>query len=100
MKQHISVEQLNELSDKGKEKLRKWVLEKRYYSTLNPIRNKELPLLSIGQMIEFLDYRVKGWQYTNDPLGKYWTIWSSTDKKFESKELADALWEACKKVLK
>ena len=51
-------------------------------------------------MIEFLDYRVKGWQYTNDPLGKYWTIWSSTDKKFESKELADALWEACKEVLK
>ena len=84
MKQHISIEQLNELSDKGKERLREWwkpslydvvldngeigviqdVVEYGFYLdsenqwiifTDSPKHPfKALPLLSIGQMIELI----------------------------------------------
>ena len=67
MKQHITPEQLNELSDKSKDKLRKWW--KPEVGDINQDghayvvshkselfkKTKDLPLLSIGQMIEFLD---------------------------------------------
>ena len=65
MKQNISIEQLNELSDKGKEKLRKWWIPKDGDISIDPLWTGEqfwsvdsdkdaLPLLSIGQMYEFL----------------------------------------------
>lgn len=87
MKQHITVEQLNELSEKGKETLLLWCIEHRYYETLNPIRDAIIPLLSIGQMIEYLDeykpiYRTKMW------------------KEIRAYRMCNQLWEAVKEILK
>lgn len=118
MKQRITTEQLNELDDKQKEKLKKWFkpkwgdlvkvnFEKKISeepSTLinlddhindgivvNPEEIKdELPLLSIGQMIEFLD---DGSLEFKDRDAKV-IVWEW------NKELCDELWERVKEKLK
>lgn len=69
MKQNISITDLNELSDTGKERLREWWDKKLPYESAknltetsqwlseqvgNMVKLKHLPLLSIGQLIEFL----------------------------------------------
>lgn len=97
MKQHITPKQLNELSEKGKEKLRKW-LEKHpleYKFTVG----KPSAILSIGKMIEFLgdDKAAKamltGWEQDN--LG-----WEGQCLDLvHIDKLCDALWKAVKKVL-
>jgi len=85
MKQHITIEQLNELSDEQWVRLKKW--------------NKDMSLLSIGQMIEFLDEE-----------DDYFKTWYRQGKSKISKEcrtfewlydteLCNALWEAVKEVL-
>lgn len=128
MKQSISLEQLNELSDGQKEKLRNmwtpqlgdWIvdvegmegpIEDRKKDGGDPLysyggkwvteKAKCLPLLSIGQMIALLD-----------PVGR--TIFTfcnmiavepsiyevSVDgKKFYGANMCDALWEAVKQIL-
>lgn len=84
MKQHITIEQLNELSDKGKERLRKWVKDNGYYNESADKLSKKMgfrsdgTLLSIGQMIELL------------ATGAY---------IFEYEALCDSLWQACKEIL-
>ena len=115
MKQHITIEQLRELSEEGSKRLLVWILSKKY-SFNGP------SLLSIGRMIEFLYEEFvsvkllnnsavvinNGWgskQYTggtgcrvtvvtNDSL----THFSVKDYPFKH-ELCDALWEAVKEVL-
>lgn len=114
MKQHISIENLNELTDEQKEKLREWwkaeinsSMEKGVYSE----ETKEiLPLLSIGQCIQFLIENCKldeGDPYpsltfhkqtdeycmSNLGIGLFW------EGRREGRELIDALWEAIKAVL-
>ncbi len=137
MKQRISAEQLNELSDKGKEKLRVWwkpkwhdifvwtdkaVKDKRLsvtkkdlkeprnmlwtnYSEESPelFRDRNdgniLPLLSIGQLIEFLDDK----RDRQLQIGKCKDGWNLPEERVhedETKELIDCLWRACKEVLK
>lgn len=65
MKQHITVEQLRELSDKGKRKLKNWFKKTYGYDLVEEITGQPgkesciicgLPYytLSIGQMIEYL----------------------------------------------
>lgn len=140
MKQFIAIEQLNELSDKAKGKLREWWepkagdwfygtygdrdVDNEYYdnfsiwilspyptdggfygASLNeeedaaPDKNA-LPLLSIGQMIEFLDTKVKPC-YELRKIDLMWLIDITLDKFYQSKdyELCDALWEAIKYIL-
>lgn len=127
MKQHITVNQLDELSERGKERLRKWWKPKegdqfvRYFKLDNSNRqetyyiswndgyednindNDSLPLLSIGQMIEFLEEHSKeGWE---NVIG----IWENVigideydvclDYRNSNQEFCDALWEAIKEVL-
>ncbi len=80
MKQYITIEQLNELSEKGYKKYRVWFYEGAFrFST---------PLMNIGQMIEFLD-------------GK--ALWAielvQRDEATKKDELCDVLWEAVKEVL-
>lgn len=87
MKQHITTKQLNELSKKGKERLRVWQRERglitNSYWYLN---RKGFGLPSIGQMIEFL-YN-KGFKgELNDAIN------------LKAEGLCDALWEACKEIL-
>lgn len=112
MKQHITVEQLNELSDKLQKKLRVWFTDN--YSDKD-IPSSECidtsgehrsdwpssckygyePLLSIGQLIEFLDEHNEyehWWEEILYPEGKDIFL------KYEG-ELCDALWEAVKKIL-
>ena len=126
MKQNITPEQLNELSDKGKEKLRKWWIPRRgdiVYGN-SPVeenrlislvaenvdekgisdnesyvwipKEKGLPLLSIGQMIEFLDEDADSLMN----MGDHWIVYDRKNDSLFKVELADALWEACKEVLK
>jgi hypothetical protein len=155
MKQHITVEQLNELSDKEKKKLQKWwtpyygnevACEKRTWIGINGIHghknylpsillanaicncqqnlreNKKdhFPLLSIGQMIEFLENKfgkgmgIYGYPANHSPKvpnGGYAIkiipeendvgIFGSRDGYLSEgqEELCDALWEAVKEVL-
>ena len=120
MKQRITVEQLNELTDKQKERLQEWWNPQSYdvacglvsgteyvidvhgdtismledsEGIVPPIDKKEiLPLLSIGQMIQLLREKHE------IPFIKAGLFDWSVDG-IERKELACALWEACKHVL-
>jgi len=110
MKQHITPDQLNELSEEAKKRLREWCNEKHWadldqqkywLSTydLGPdierlfVNHGPLPLLSIGQMIEFLGV----------PPILCWIEregWNIGFTVVENKsDLCDALWEAVKEVL-
>ncbi len=100
MKQHITIDQLNELSLEARLKLGKWL-----FSPPNTFNN-ELPLLSIGQMIEFLLEQDSGYFSidtlpVHSPLDFEMVLILVTDdrKTFRKPELADALWEAVKNVL-
>jgi hypothetical protein len=101
MKQHITPDQLNELSEKGKRRLIQWYNLKK----IDDLKNKtgdapKTPLLSIGQMIEFLEettkYQLHILRRTVD-----WKIIHGKQQygKVLGGELCDALWEAVKEVL-
>ncbi len=104
MKQRITYEQLNELSQPQRQKLRKYLLgdwsEPMKVAHTGEMVTAQIPtedyLLSIGQMIEF--------------LSSYQTIIISCDDRtgfphtwlacgYDRPELCDALWEAVKEVL-
>jgi len=104
MKQCITINQLNELTDKGKERLREWWAKKGLSRGLKDGDGfyTALPILSVGQMIEFLDEN-RSYPVVNDESGellsgcieiKNATIWWD-----EETNLCDALWEACREVL-
>lgn len=125
MKQSITVNQLNKLSDKAKISLQNWwkpkegdfyvcpdfvdedmvqivdVIRKDKFGKLNGLLSRDhtashLPLLSIGQMIDFLDkpdIDVR-WDSVEKKWGGY--INGTTEHK---EELCDLFWEAVKKVL-
>jgi len=95
MKQKITRDQFNELSEKGKDRLIKWTDKKEYLA----------PHLTIGQMIEFLEesIRKKDW-------GIYFVknlafivlnngILSGKIPRNRKGELCDGLWKAVKEVL-
>jgi len=112
MKQHITLEQLNELREKQKEKLIKWykiqpeqlwtlkenLPNSSYYWSgfriLEEMKHNEdmLPVFSIGQMIEFLEPHLK---MTIEHEVDMWFV----DDYYNERELCDALWEAVKEVL-
>ena len=98
MKQHISAKQLKELSTKGKAELFKWRVKKGY--ARNPFKVTLPPLLSIGQMIEFLGKSI----FSIEPHSGTWSLMigqptGSLLRTERHKELADALWEAVKEIL-
>lgn len=142
MKQHITPEQLNELSEKGRERLRAWwqpvegdlicVLKSNsayeekgeyflfedkdtncglfinytnetFYPGATSIKElvSHLPLLSIGQMIEFLaDHELPKFSFD----GGNAVMWTGMDRRrkerFESAyTLCDLLWSAVKELL-
>ena len=111
MKQHITPEQLNELCKKGKKRLRKWYLEDWSPRGFDDIwydgetieewvaiteeelplnREKVLPVLNIGQLIEFLD------DDNGVPLS---LVLMDIAENMSFKKLTDALWEATKEKL-
>ncbi len=112
MKQHITIEQLKELSKKQKKRLQNWwvpvegdhfitqdlrsdivgdiyiySLRDDWNESIEP-NNKSYPLLSIGQMIEF--------------IGDDWTRSLENCKGYVNTtpdELCDALWDMIKQLL-
>jgi len=90
MKQNITVEQLNELSEKGKEKLWEWVKK----GAILPNKDFMADYMTTGMMIEFLG---KVEIIIND-VGIY-IKHNKTVIRTKDEELADALWEAVKEVL-
>lgn len=124
MKQHISAEQLQELTQEQKERLREWwkehqsyydvgvyyidgrqvcqsVGEKTYNDTLISIKTEgAIPLLSIGQMIELLQEKVGHFGIHNmfaeikDVSGPGWSIHKPKCFDIRANELCDALWHA------
>lgn len=68
MKQHITIEQLNELSKKGRKNLEAWHLIT-YSEYMNP-NDGDIKLLSIGQMIEYLEEHTKDVEYFSIRMGR------------------------------
>lgn len=127
MKQHITIKQLNELSEKNKKKFREafWKIsdgDLLVYGDYKDRLGKEVivfkygmipadednfgyKLLSIGQMIEFLDEKNYDWKnklfaIENDLNGepKRWITQHPRYFPFHS-EFCDALWESVKEIL-
>jgi len=95
MKQHITKEQAIEiLKLEGKAEILKFILGRkdierasyRFIGEDGRVSSVRLPLLTIGQMIEFLGE--DGMKILFDKTGRG-----------KNEELADALWEACKDKL-
>lgn len=135
MKQHLSINDLNQLSEKGKIKLREWwkpeygdfVAIKYYFQRkyrekiyidelgydlvdevmgITDLNESALPLLSIGQLIQFLDEHNpsgKGFSKIDatkgtDGLNYFWVV-VQYDKYYKELELCDSLWMAVKDIL-
>lgn len=78
MKQHITLDQYNQLSQKQKKKLLAWIEEGNDMGYLEP-------LLTVGQMIAFLHQRGK--DYTSTITDDF------------SDDVCDGLWDQMKKEL-
>lgn len=126
MKQRITAKQLQELTEEQKQKLREWWKPQCYdiyYDTIFDdfgialtdeqgnisgcvAERKEslLPLLSIGQMLEFLESYNKILTLSNFKEFKFkeWCITTGLGKEpwqISSSELCDTLWETVKRLL-
>lgn len=120
MKQHITVEQFNELSKKGKKTFWEWINSRRWMAIPEGkgyLDYFPMPLLSIGQMIEFLDEHGYAPNITKYKKGTkiystvcttdcyevflYWGDSGNLDQNIVrvKKELCDALWSAVKDIL-
>jgi hypothetical protein len=98
MKQNITTEQLNELSDNSYRILLEWGTERGYDS------NSSWPLLSIGQMIEFLGEGRDDDSYVDDNYDHViihgeWGFSNDLAIAWDGEELCDVLWEAVKEKL-
>ena len=97
MKQIITAEQLEELSDKAYEKYLDWMIEKNYNQGFG---RDHIVLMNIGQMVEFLTEiygkRVDFAQSKNykDPKSD-WRV-EVKSNEYMAEELTDALWQAVK----
>lgn len=104
MKQNITLQQLNELGIPQKAKLAMYAL-KSGWAKHEEYENGgyiDIPLLSIGQMIEFLDEEGRLWIEQEEAIdGEILKRYRVQSRNFEywRPELCDALWEAVKEVL-
>ncbi len=122
MKQRITIKQLKELNKKGREKLNTWITGVQFDDRL--LRHSVLQLLSIGQMIEFINEKYlywgiyprwsrsercsecnSGWKISKDEKPLF-IVWADIMEYKEPQEiwagkdeLCDALWEAVKNCL-
>jgi hypothetical protein len=97
MKQHITKEQLWELVGKQDEVLHAWCEKKGYCN-----KTESIPLLTIGQMIEFLGEDLYSIVFHNSADTFYYQV-SLRGLSFiynGTSELVNALWEATKHKLK
>jgi len=105
MKQHITIDQLNELSKKGKKKLELWINKGHFTCTYEKSSEEwyGYTLLSIGQMIEFLQTYKKDKRYENEhptPIDFYQKEYDGYDGWYIFPDLlCDDLWKTVKEVL-
>jgi hypothetical protein len=118
MKQHITIDDLNQLTDKQKEKLREWWKPRAgdkldsggivsadaelpvvgiWVDDMWSRDNKSFPLLSIGQMISFLYSHDYQFNINFDP--NIYEEAKGIEFNYEYVNLCDALWEAVKYIL-
>ena len=90
MKQHITEEQLDELTPKQRASFNKWI---GFPEGMTGHKREIIRLITIGQMIEFL----------GDDWWRLFFTWDygSVDCEYQLDgiELCDALWSACKEAL-
>lgn len=109
MKQNITEEQLNELSQKQKLNLFTWWSSNYHLKPVPESQGKYLygnnMLLSIGQMIEFLNEHLKRnmfiyqvYKQTQVPLQTKWKVQNEINEPSDI-ELCDTLWKAVKDIL-
>jgi hypothetical protein len=104
MKQNITIDQVKELSPSGLQKYREWVyklkLTKEEYEDIQKHDTGHDPLLSIGQMIQFLDEK-QDYQFHIFRRTLDWKVIVNDMQygKVLGEELCDSLWEAVKEVL-
>lgn len=95
MKQHITMADLNQLSESQKENLLVWLGVDRFGYDGFTWKDARL---SIGEMIEYLGLPLE--------ISSEWceehehTIWYINDERYLEDELCDALWSAVKEQLK
>ena len=120
MKQHISTEQLNELSEEGKERLREWIdskevfIEGSSYIRSTASDKRTTYFMNIGQLIEFLDehssisimghqsqWHGGNWYWNGGEIPKELTEKALEEnmRSYEASELVDALWGAVREIL-
>lgn len=98
MKQNITKEQLLELSKRAENRLFGWCGDAGYLQFDQG--GFGIPLLSIGQMIEFLGEHNAG-DWSIGQKDGYYGVWSGTEYYVddEYEELVGVLWEAVKEIL-
>ncbi len=111
MKQHITKAQYNKLSEKAKDRLRKWCFKTYPEGFLSfPLdSNCTNPLLSIGEMIDFLGKYYEDVEISYVPqrgisknIKSNISLWvKKTDDiiNYYNLELCDSLWKAVKQKL-
>jgi truncated hemoglobin YjbI len=92
MKQRITEGQLSKLTDEQKERLIEW-----YQSIEDYTRT---PLLSIGQMIQFIQEKKPQLKGISKNRFDKWFVNLDTGMLGYKDELCDALWEAVRQILK
>jgi hypothetical protein len=101
IKQHITIDQLNKLSEEQFNKLKQFFFPKAKESPIFLYSTKTQLLLSIGEMIEFLyerDYLSKIESPKNWIEEGQWTVWDGIAFN-DGDELCDVLWESVKEIL-
>lgn len=101
MKQHITIEQWEELNKDQKCKLYDYFLGDSIDFLVSRDERQLKTQLSIGQMIEFLEENNSIDLIRKSPIGNEWIINHPTTFGVEyiDKELCNCLWEAVKEVL-
>jgi len=96
MKQRITTEQLQELTSSQTEKVRR-LNEALNYTVQNIKKNVEFPLLTLGQMLQFLRKDIKEITMADDcVIG----IFLKNGEKYKGEEVCDILWEITKTKIK
>lgn len=105
MKQHITIDQINELSSDKRSGIYKfWATipdDERMLTRTHPA-DGSLPLLSIGQMIDLLHTNHERVDiHDSSPTDSSLRDWLVVARsgQYNDRELCDALWEATKEVL-
>jgi len=101
MKQHITLKQLNELNEKGKER---WLtyLESKETDYDIGVGSSDLLVIAystIGQMVEFLDESDKLFEFYYFDLFIVEDYGEDGKEWLKPKKWCDALWKECKEIL-